>query len=96
MLVYHAVFFICSALVLISGQRRDAIFTLCFTFSFFLILFLVGFRYASTDYFTYWRIFDYIESFSNLGFFLYTPETGQKPHETLFSAIILLTKSIGF
>lgn len=96
MLPYYLLFSFFSAGSLFVLFRRDAVLKVYLAFSFFVLLLFVGLRYDSTDYYTYFGIYNYISDFRNLGFFLYTPEDGSKPHESLFSLLIILVKEAGF
>lgn len=58
------------------------------------IIFVVAFRYASVDYFSYFRIFEDIESsFDRFSFFIYNL-SASTPVESGFAFLIVLVKSI--
>jgi len=64
----------------------------------FLVLFFmffIGLRYASVDYFSYQRIYDYVQYYSEISFPNYIPYNGEKPVESLFSFLILIVKALG-
>jgi hypothetical protein len=66
-----------------------------YPFIFIALILFVGLRYASIDYFTYKEMFNYVSRFSELGFFNYTPQTGEKPTESLYSLLVLIVKLFG-
>jgi hypothetical protein len=62
-----------------------------FYVSCFFVFIVVGFRYASTDYFSYLSIYESIEGYARLGFFIYDVNE-RTPIESGFALLVLLEK----
>lgn len=92
MLVYFSVFFtvtLNSFFSLIRGFPAKEVATLVFI----LIFLVVGLRYASVDYFSYLRIYEGVNSFSEIGVFIYSISEST-PVESGFATLILLEKLV--
>lgn len=92
-MIYFSLFSITLIISIFALDRRRFPIKQVTLFLFTLILLIVGFRYASVDYFQYMRIYESITDIGKLGWFIYevSPLT---PIESGYALLALIEKSI--
>ncbi|WP_024607390.1 EpsG family protein [Pseudoalteromonas sp. TAB23] len=92
-MIFYIVFFVFVLLSLLSIDRHSKE-SYLYLVTLLFFTFLVGSRYASTDYFQYQYIYENITDISKLGLFIY-PVSLTTPIESGFALFALFIKAVG-